>query len=68
MEKYCPKCFRKFSGDVTRCPHDNKKLIALTQEDLVGRELDDRYKVYSLPLDDSYAPGILVKGGVKVEF
>ncbi len=48
MEKYCPKCFKKFSGQEVRCPADGKKLVSMVDRDLVGQELDERYKVLSL--------------------
>ncbi|MFH1531759.1 MAG: protein kinase [Pseudomonadota bacterium] len=48
MEKYCPQCFKKFSTSVLRCPEDGKKLIALTEKDLVGQEVDERYLIKSV--------------------
>jgi len=48
MEKYCPKCFTKYSGDETRCSADGRKLVSMVDRDLVGQELDERYKILSL--------------------
>jgi len=36
MEKYCPKCFRKYPTAVARCEDDGARLISLGDEDLVG--------------------------------
>jgi serine/threonine-protein kinase len=48
MEKTCPKCFKKFPEGTDRCPDCRKKLIAMSERDLVGQELDDRYKILSV--------------------
>jgi serine/threonine protein kinase len=45
MQKYCPKCFKKFPLDVERCPEDGTYLVAPMDKDLVGEILDDRYTV-----------------------
>lgn len=48
MERFCPKCFNKFGAEHSRCPKCGKTLIALTDRDLVGEELDDRYLIKSV--------------------
>ena len=45
MEKYCPKCFKKYPTAATRCEDDGSRLISLGEDDLVGKEVDERYKV-----------------------
>ena len=47
MDKYCPKCFKEFSAELDRCPDDNAKLVSTVEENLAGRNLDDRYQVIS---------------------
>jgi serine/threonine protein kinase len=48
MEKYCPRCFKEYEGDIERCPDDETRLVATVEENLVGRTLDERYKILSL--------------------
>jgi len=45
MEKYCPKCFKKFPPSVERCPHDGSYLVSPMDRDLTGEVLDERYTV-----------------------
>lgn len=45
MEKYCPKCFKRFPQDLSRCPEDDARLILLSDDDLTGTTIDDRYQV-----------------------
>ena len=45
MQKYCPKCFKKFPLDIEQCPEDGTYLVAPMDKDLVGEVLDDRYTV-----------------------
>jgi len=47
MEKYCPRCFEEFDDSLTRCPDDGTTLLAALEENLVGQELDERYKILS---------------------
>jgi len=44
-EKYCPKCFKKFGSAFPKCPDDGTALVALSQRDLTGDEIDGRYKI-----------------------
>jgi serine/threonine protein kinase len=45
MEKYCPKCFKKFGVETERCPGDGTYLVSPADRDLTGQVLDDRYTV-----------------------
>jgi serine/threonine-protein kinase len=45
MEKYCPKCFKKFPVTVEVCPVDNTYLVSPNEKNLVGEVLDNRYTV-----------------------
>ena len=45
MEKYCPKCFKKYPLDTERCPEDGSYLVSPMDKDLTGQVLDDRYTV-----------------------
>ena len=47
MRRYCPKCFEKFDGELRRCPNDGEKLVLVADQDLVGKVLDDRYRILS---------------------
>ena len=47
MQRYCPKCFKRFEQDLIRCPDDNEKLVLVAEQDLVGNLLDDRYRILS---------------------
>ena len=45
MEKYCPKCFKKYPQDAVRCPGDGSYLVSTTDRDLTGEVLDERYTI-----------------------
>ena len=45
MEKYCPRCFKRFDTDGQVCPDDGTNLVNLEEGDLVGQELDNRYTI-----------------------
>lgn len=45
MEKYCPKCFKKYPPETERCPEDGSYLVSPMDKDLTGEVLDDRYTV-----------------------
>ncbi|MBM4355377.1 MAG: serine/threonine protein kinase, partial [Deltaproteobacteria bacterium] len=45
MEKYCPKCFKKYPTDAERCADDGSYLVTPMDRDLTGEILDDRYTV-----------------------
>ena len=45
MEKYCPKCFKKYPQDAKRCPEDGSYLVSTTDRDLTGEVLDERYTI-----------------------
>lgn len=47
MQKYCPQCFGKYPTDVERCPQDGSALVGVTDRDLTGEMLDERYEVLS---------------------
>jgi len=47
MQRYCPKCFKRFEQDLTRCPDDGEKLVLVAEQDLVGTLLDERYRILS---------------------
>jgi eukaryotic-like serine/threonine-protein kinase len=47
MQRYCPKCFKRFDDDLARCPDDGDKLVLVAEQDLVGKLLDDRYRILS---------------------
>jgi len=47
MEKYCPRCFEEFDDSLERCPDDGTTLVSAIEENLVGQELDERYKILS---------------------
>jgi serine/threonine protein kinase len=49
MERVCPTCNKKFHEDLTNCPDDGSPLfISETKTDLVGKEIDGRFKVIKL--------------------
>ncbi len=43
-ERYCPACERTFP-DGERCPEDGTRLVRIATRDLVGRDLDGRYRI-----------------------
>ena len=45
MDKYCPKCFKKYPQDAERCPEDGSYLVSTTDRDLTGEILDERYTI-----------------------
>ena len=45
MKKFCPKCFKKYSPSVVKCPDDGSYLVSSMDRDLTGEVLDDRYTV-----------------------
>jgi serine/threonine protein kinase len=45
MDKYCPKCFKKYPQDAERCPEDGSYLVSTTDRDLTGDVLDERYTI-----------------------
>ncbi len=45
MEKYCPKCFKRYSASVEICPDDVTYLVSPMEKDLVGEVVDNRYTV-----------------------
>ena len=45
VEKYCPKCFRKYPPDTARCSADGSYLVSPMDKDLTGAILDERYTV-----------------------
>ena len=45
MEKYCPKCFKKYPPSTERCEDDGSYLFDPGDKDLTGEVLDDRYMV-----------------------
>jgi eukaryotic-like serine/threonine-protein kinase len=45
MEKYCPKCFKKYPLTVEVCPADQSYLVSPHEKDLTGEVLDNRYTV-----------------------
>ncbi len=45
MEKYCPKCFKKYPMEVEVCPGDGSFLVSPHEKDLTGEVLDNRYTV-----------------------
>ena len=45
MEKYCPKCFKKYPPEAERCAQDGSYLVTPMDRDLTGETLDDRYTV-----------------------
>jgi len=45
MEKYCPKCFKKYPASLKECPADGTNLVAFHEGELTGRVLDKRYTV-----------------------
>ncbi len=58
MEKYCPRCFKRFPETETRCPEDDTRLVAVADDDLVGSLIDDRYRI----------EGCIGKGGMGVVY
>ena len=46
--RVCLACNREFTGIVTACPHDGTVLIPLTQDQLIGTKLADRYEILSV--------------------
>ena len=47
MKRYCPRCFSRFDRDLERCPEDGEKLVLISDDDLVGKTLDERYAILS---------------------
>ena len=45
MEKYCPKCFKKYPPETERCLEDGSYLVSPMDKDLTGEVLDERYTV-----------------------
>ena len=45
MEKYCPKCFKKYPPSVEVCSDDGLNLVSPMEKDLTGEVLDNRYTV-----------------------
>ena len=46
QRRYCPECFREFTGDEEVCPEHNAALISLPpDESLVGRVVDHKYEI-----------------------
>ncbi|MBM4386242.1 MAG: serine/threonine protein kinase [Deltaproteobacteria bacterium] len=49
MERFCPTCNKRYPGETTYCPEDGSPLfIHETYSDLVGKEIDGRFKVLKL--------------------
>ena len=47
MQKYCPQCFSKYPTEVERCPQDGSALVGVSDRDLTGEILDERYEILS---------------------
>lgn len=46
MERYCPQCKQKFGSSRLRfCPNDGTKLVLPDPYELVGRTLDNKYRI-----------------------
>ena len=44
-EKYCPKCFKKYPPAQKSCPADGSHLVSLSDRNLTGEVLDERYTI-----------------------
>jgi serine/threonine-protein kinase len=45
LELYCPACDRPFSDGTEQCPNDGTRLVRITEDPLVGREIDGRFEL-----------------------
>ncbi len=45
MNKFCPRCSKRFPDNAQVCPHDGTNLVQLDDSDLVGSVLDNRYSI-----------------------
>lgn len=41
----CLECDRSFNGSETHCPFDNTELVAVKQDELIGKVFADRYQI-----------------------
>ncbi len=48
VRKICMACSREFQGSTGTCPHDGNLLVALPQDQYVGRKIGDKYHVLSV--------------------
>ena len=63
MEKYCPKCFKKFPASLKECPADGTNLVSFEVQNLTGRVLDKRYTVLER-IGRGGIPHVRICGGV----
>ena len=45
MQKYCPRCSKRYPESVDVCPDDRSNLVPVARKDLVGDVIDGRYAI-----------------------
>lgn len=45
VHKICMACSREFAGDVGLCPHDGNTLVQLPQDQWIGKQLADKFRI-----------------------